>query len=64
MKFFQLGITKMFNSLEVDLSGIAGAKGDIAVQIVAQKGFIELDEKGVEAAVATYASKNYSKIKN
>jgi serpin B len=46
-------VKKIFGEGEVDLSGIAGEKGDLIVDEVAQKTFIDVSEEGVEAAAAT-----------
>ncbi|RZC32222.1 Serpin domain containing protein, partial [Asbolus verrucosus] len=49
-----LGIEKAFNRTEADLTGIGGEKkGDLFVGDVVQKGYINVEEKGAEAAVAT-----------
>jgi serpin B len=49
-----LGVQKIFNETEADLSGIAGEKGDLIVDEVAQKTFIHVSEEGVEAAAASF----------
>nr|BAI59109.1 serpin1 [Tenebrio molitor] len=49
-----LGVQKIFNETEADLSGISGEKGDLIVSQVAQKTFIDVSEEGVEAAAATF----------
>ncbi|RZC37119.1 Serpin domain containing protein, partial [Asbolus verrucosus] len=48
-----LGVHKAFSEEEADLSGIAGCKGDLLIDDVVQKTFIDLNEDGVEAAAAT-----------
>jgi serpin B len=52
----KLGVKKIFDAQEADLSGVAGEKGDLIVDEVAQKTFIDVSEEGVEAAAATLAS--------
>ncbi|RZC42489.1 Serpin domain containing protein, partial [Asbolus verrucosus] len=52
----KLGVNKTFSAEEADLSGIAGEKGDLFVNEVLQKAFIEVDEEGVEAAAATFVA--------
>jgi serpin B len=47
-------VNKIFDEKEADLSGVAGEKGDLIVNEVAQKTFIDVDEGGVEAAAATF----------
>jgi serpin B len=47
-------VQKIFNETEADLSGIAGEKGDLIVDEVAQKTFIDVSEEGVEAAAASF----------
>jgi serpin B len=47
-------VQKIFDEKEADLSGVAGEKGDLIVNEVAQKTFIDVSEDGVEAAAATY----------
>jgi serpin B len=49
-----IGVTRIFDQGDVDLSGIAGVKGELVVNKVVQKSFIEVNEQGVEAAAATY----------
>jgi serpin B len=49
-----LGVNKIFDENKADLSGVAGEKGDLIVNEVAQKTFIDVSEDGVEAAAATY----------
>jgi serpin B len=46
-------VKKIFNAQEADLCGVAGEKGDLIVDEVAQKTFIDVSEEGVEAAAAT-----------
>ncbi|RZC40086.1 Serpin domain containing protein, partial [Asbolus verrucosus] len=48
-----LGVRKAFNEKEADLSGIAGCKGDLVIDDVVQKTFVDVNEVGVEAAAAT-----------
>ncbi|XP_044253156.1 uncharacterized protein LOC123004108 [Tribolium madens] len=50
----KLGVKKVFDEKEADLSGIAGEKGDLVIDKIAQKTYIDLGEGGVEAAAATY----------
>jgi serpin B len=47
-------VQKIFDKKEADLSGIAGEKGDLIVNEVAQKTFIDVSEEGVEAAADTF----------
>jgi serpin B len=47
----------MFSEDDADLSGIAGEKGDLVVDAVLQKTFIDVSEEGVEAAAATFVGK-------
>jgi serpin B len=47
-------VNKIFDEKEADLSGVAGQKGDLIVNEVAQQTFIDVSEDGVEAAAATY----------
>jgi serpin B len=47
----------MFSEDDADLSGIAGEKGELLVDAVLQKTFIDVSEEGVEAAAATFAGK-------
>jgi serpin B len=49
-----LGVQKIFDAQEADLSGIAGEKGDLIVNEVVQKTFIGVSEEGVEAAAGTF----------
>jgi serpin B len=49
-----LGVKKIFDAKEADLSGVAGKKGDLIVDEVVQKTFIDVSEEGVEAAAATF----------
>ncbi|XP_068913210.1 alaserpin-like isoform X3 [Tenebrio molitor] len=48
-----LGVRRIFSEDDADLSGIAGEKGDLVVNAVLQKTFIDVSEEGVEAASAT-----------
>ncbi|RZB84935.1 Serpin domain containing protein [Asbolus verrucosus] len=50
-----LGVHKAFDEKEADLSGIAGDKGDLVIDDVVQKTFVDVSEEGVEAAAATFA---------
>lgn len=49
----ELGLKKAFSSEEADFSGIAGNKGSLVIDKIKQKTFIDVAEKGVEAAAAT-----------
>merc|ERR1719402_674070 len=51
--FQKLGITRMFVGGKADFSGMAGAPGELFVSKIIQKAFIEVNEKGSEAAAAT-----------
>ncbi len=51
----QLGITNLFRAGQADLSGIAGAAGDLFVSDVIHEACIEVNEEGTEAAAATAA---------
>jgi serpin B len=51
--FLQLGVEKAFDILQADFSGIAGEKGELAIAIINQKTYIDVNEVGVEAAAAT-----------
>ena len=48
-----LGVTDVFNPQKADLSGIAGAPGDIYVSKVIHKTHIEVDRSGTKAAAVT-----------
>ncbi|RZC42731.1 Serpin domain containing protein, partial [Asbolus verrucosus] len=50
-----LGVHKAFDEKEADLSGIGGDKGDLVIDDVVQKTFVDVSEEGVEAAAATFA---------
>lgn len=52
-----MGIVKIFDENQADLSGISGQKGDLVVDKVAQKTYIDVSEEGVEAAAATYSGR-------
>jgi serpin B len=49
-----MGVNKVFDQSQADLSGIAGKKGDLIIDKIAQKTFIDVAEQGVEAAAADY----------
>ncbi|KAJ3624394.1 hypothetical protein MTP99_018019 [Tenebrio molitor] len=49
-----LGVHTIFTEGDADLSGIAGEKGDLFVNAVLQKTFVDVSEEGVEAAAATF----------
>jgi serine protease inhibitor len=53
----QLGVHRIFSDDDADLSGISGEKGDLLVNEILQKTFIDVSEEGVEAAAATDLSK-------
>ncbi|KAJ3644596.1 hypothetical protein Zmor_022317 [Zophobas morio] len=50
-----LGVVTVFTDFQADLSGIAGEPGDLVVNKVIQKSFIDVNEEGVEAAAATFS---------
>jgi serpin B len=50
----KMGVNKAFDQSQADLSGIAGKKGDLIIDKIAQKTFIDVAEQGVEAAAADY----------
>ncbi|KAJ3653000.1 hypothetical protein Zmor_018921 [Zophobas morio] len=52
----QMGVHKAFNEGEADFSGITGVKGDLIMDKIVQKGFIDVNEGGVEAAASTFIS--------
>lgn len=52
-----MGINRAFDAEKVDLSGIAGKKGELEVSSVVQKTFIDVCEEGIEAAAATAVRK-------
>lgn len=54
-----LGLKKLFIPREADLSGIGGAPGELYVNKVIQKTFIDVSEKGVEAAATTFLGKYF-----
>ncbi|RZB58831.1 Serpin domain containing protein [Asbolus verrucosus] len=60
IKLFQLGVHKVLDDKEAALSGIAADKGDLIIDNVIQKTFIDVNEKSVEAAVASNVSDFYS----
>ncbi|RZC38753.1 Serpin domain containing protein, partial [Asbolus verrucosus] len=43
-----LGVHKVFEAKEADLSGIAGEKGNLKVDVVRQKTFIDVNEGGMK----------------
>jgi serpin B len=49
----KLGVEKAFDIFQADFSGIAGEKGELAIAIINQKTYIDVNEVGVEAAAAT-----------
>jgi serpin B len=49
-------VKKAFDAEQADLSGIAGAKGDLIIDKIAQKTVIDVNEEGVEAAASTFLS--------
>lgn len=48
-----LGLAPLFRFDQADLSGMAGAPGDLKIDSVLQKTVLTLDEEGAEAAAAT-----------
>jgi serpin B len=52
----KLGVKRAFDAEQADLSGIAGAKGDLIIDKIAQKTVIDVNEEGVEAAASTFLS--------
>ncbi|XP_063917625.1 antichymotrypsin-2-like [Zophobas morio] len=52
----KLGVKKAFDLAQADFSGIAGNKGDLAIDGVLQKTYINVNQDGVEAAAATITS--------
>lgn len=48
-----LGLADLFEIASADLSGIAGAPGDLKIDSVLQRAVMTLDEEGAEAAAAT-----------
>ncbi|MBM9468793.1 serpin family protein [Nakamurella leprariae] len=50
------GVTDLFDATTVDLSGIAGAPGDLVVDAFLHQAVISVDEHGTEAAAATGVS--------
>jgi serpin B len=49
----QQGMPSVFDAKSADLSGVAGAPGDIVVSAVVHRAFVEVNEEGSEAAAAT-----------
>lgn len=52
-KIFQCGITKIFDPSESGLEGILKQPAKLSVTAAVQKAFLEVNEKGSEAAAAT-----------
>jgi serpin B len=52
-----LGVHAAFNPTAADFSGIAGVAGDILINKITQKTYIDVSEMGVEAAAATSIGK-------
>jgi serpin B len=59
-----MGVNKAFDQDQADLSGIAGKKGDLIIDKIAQKTFIDVAEQGVEAAAADYYCKRLYEFSN
>lgn len=48
---------KAFEEGAADFSGMAGDKGELFIDEVAQKTFVDVNEDGMEAAAATFVGK-------
>ena len=48
-----MGVTDLFTPATVDLSGIAGSKGDLVATVLVHQAVVLVDENGTEAAAAT-----------
>jgi serine protease inhibitor len=54
----QLGVLKVFSEAHADLSGISGRKGDLVLDEILQKAFIDVGEGAVEAAAGSDAGES------